>query len=566
MNNSIKKLFTKNIIIEKFYTKIPVCFFYNFSALLLIIADGVIVGHSYKTSDALNAINLVSPITVLLGAFVQLPASGLSFTCSKAIGKGDKTKYHRYVKGGIILTFLLMGIFIATIPALSYGALCLYPINENLLNMAIEYYSGTGLGVVIGTISTVGTYLLICLGRTKTLIKLSFIECFCKILVTYTIVRIFNGGLAGAGWSNFITNSVRCLLTIWFLRYEIKSGLKIKGSIFKEIKEIIKHGAPSMLSFLTSPVQTYITNFILLRYLGDDGILVKSVGFYAVNMSLIFVNSVIQAANPFLGLSSTLKDWSLTNSLLKNIIVIVVAFTSIYSFVSFVKPEWFFYLFGEMNPSVQCFRYFLAFSFFFVFTGLNKAIFNILIYYNKKLVSTIIDFSTSVVYFMILLVIYALHDTNKLFFSYPMSAATETLLFILLILGIINKDSKKNNLKTWIFNYKFGTTSELLLNFDKSVILSDINSKFYYKIKPTILKCFAHIKPKPRCSLTVRTGIVQDGSDVIFYLFDNGAKCENLKFESKDTADKDIKITYQSFQKLNYYKISTTDKTLINSK
>ena len=67
---------------------IPAMLITNLSTLLLVSVDGIVAGNLVG-SDALSAVNIFYPVTVLVGAISILVASGVSTSLSTAMGRND---------------------------------------------------------------------------------------------------------------------------------------------------------------------------------------------------------------------------------------------------------------------------------------------------------------------------------------------------------------------------------------------------------------------------------------------------------------------------------------------
>ena len=87
--NLKKKYRRKNFLIRKKYLEyVPVLFITNLSTLLLITIDGIFVGN-YIGSAALAAVDMFTPVAVLISAYIALIAHGIADNFADALVGND---------------------------------------------------------------------------------------------------------------------------------------------------------------------------------------------------------------------------------------------------------------------------------------------------------------------------------------------------------------------------------------------------------------------------------------------------------------------------------------------
>ena len=99
-----------NLIVKKIFEYMPSMLITNLSTLLLISADGVVVGNFIDDMDlSLSAISVFYPASLLISVFTTLMAIGISSALSNCIGYNDNEKLN-YVKNA--MKFLLVIAFL----------------------------------------------------------------------------------------------------------------------------------------------------------------------------------------------------------------------------------------------------------------------------------------------------------------------------------------------------------------------------------------------------------------------------------------------------------------------
>jgi Na+-driven multidrug efflux pump len=256
---------------------IPAMLITNISALLLISVDGIVAGNLVG-KEALSAVNIFYPVTVLVGAITMLVASGVSTCLSTAMGKNDHAALDRIKAASVRVTIVMAAaVAIVQIPVV-WLVVRSYGLSEEMYRMTMQYAVGIMICTPLGLISTVGTYQLQIAGKMKILMGLSVIEGLANLGFDLLYTGAFHMGIAGTGYGTATANIIRCTLTVLYL-YRRTDMLRsdTKKVDPADVKNILGVGVPDASYALINALQSYLIMKILLAAFGTDGGVIKGV-------------------------------------------------------------------------------------------------------------------------------------------------------------------------------------------------------------------------------------------------------------------------------------------------
>lgn len=275
---------------------------------LYVVVDGIFVGRGVGV-DALGAVNIALPFTLLITALATLMSIGGTTITAIRLGRGDEEGandafLHAATAAlfiGVVLMLVGM-VFPRQIGAAS-GA------NDTFLDLTAEYifyYSAFSLPFVAsvilqGFVRNDGSPILV----SASVIAGAALNVFLDWLFVFPLqmgvagAAIASGLGQAAGLILLLTHFVRRQGALRFRRFAPSPALW--GKIFKR-------GLPEMITQFGTPVMTMCMNLVLIRELGDLSVSAFSVLSYLTSLTQGVFLGVSEGMQPLLGRSYGRKD------------------------------------------------------------------------------------------------------------------------------------------------------------------------------------------------------------------------------------------------------------------
>ena len=264
------------------------------------MVDGIFVSNGVSEL-ALAAVNISIPfINVLFGLALWFTV-GTSTLVSVARGRGDNDEANRifslnfYVLAGIAVAITLIGLFNLKSIAKFLGA------NDETMGYVTSY-----LGIIIlFSIFYILSYCLEVLVKTDGFPVLATV-CMClgavsNIGLDYLFVIKFNWGIDGAAWATGIAQVTS--FVIFFVHFMGKKSnlhfVRVKPD-FSIYKEIIPLGLPDCIMEVSSGVTVFIYNIVLVRLIGNSGVVIYTIISYIFNLVLMTMAGISQGIQPLI--------------------------------------------------------------------------------------------------------------------------------------------------------------------------------------------------------------------------------------------------------------------------
>jgi len=259
-------------------------------------ADSMIVGHIVGP-DAVSAINLVLPFVEVLNCFGFLICFGANAMCAQAIGCGDKEKVAKTFTT-TLLTVLTLGIAVSlSISFFSDEIVDLLSDDKRLDQMAYDYIHTYALGGWLQMMSYGMCLFVATDGRPRMVTRAVVGGAIANGFFDILLIAILDMGVKGAALGSLSMFIVNILILVYYLR-QPSSSYKIAWpgkSCFGIFLANIKEGAPVTLSNSLMAVTILLINWIVLSYLGADGLFLWSVCLQMLLLSYVFIDGIIES-------------------------------------------------------------------------------------------------------------------------------------------------------------------------------------------------------------------------------------------------------------------------------
>lgn len=246
------------------------------------IVDGVFVSN-FVNKTAFAALNLIFPLTMILGSLGFMMGAGGSALVAKTLGEGDKEQANK-IFSGVVYSTIILGVVVslcviffvepiakllgATDEMLPYcviygqiliGAQVLFMV-QNLFQTFFIVAEKSGLGFAVTAIA----------GVTNIILDAAFIV-GAKL------------GLAGAAYATIIGQFVGAVIPIVYFALPNKSLLRLGKATFapKMLFKTVTNGSSELLSNVAASVVSMVYNIQLLKFAGEDGVSAYGIIMYA---------------------------------------------------------------------------------------------------------------------------------------------------------------------------------------------------------------------------------------------------------------------------------------------
>ena len=238
------------------------------------VVDGLFVSN-YAGKTAFAAINLVMPFIMVLGGMGFMIGTGGTALVAKVLGEGEKKEANRYFSMMVLVT-LLLGVALSVV-----GVIFMRPVSrllgatEAMMDDCVLY----GRIVIAFTftfmLQNVFQSFLIVAEKPKLGLAVTVAAGVTNMVLDALFVGGFGWGIAGAAVATGLSQCVGGILPlIYFLRPN-NSLLRLRKTRL-ELRPILKacgNGSSELMSNISSSFVSMLYNFQLLRFAGEDGVL-----------------------------------------------------------------------------------------------------------------------------------------------------------------------------------------------------------------------------------------------------------------------------------------------------
>lgn len=372
------------------------------------VVDGLFVSN-YVGKTALAAINLVMPITYILGGLGFMVGTGGNALVAKTLGEGENEQANKYFS--MMIYFVLIFGFIAAILV----ALFIRPISvllgakDDMLNDCVVYGVITLLCNPVYMVQEMFQNFFVTAEKPKLGLMVTVIAGVMNMVLDALFVAVFKWGIAGAAIATGLSQCVGGIIPIIYFIRPNTSLLKIvkTGFDWRAIGKACYNGCSELLSSVSGSIVSIVYNFELMKHAGEDGIAAYSVMMY---IQFIFVSIFVGYS---IGISSITgyhygsKNTFELKSILKKSTVLTFSVGLILMGISELLAVPLSKIFVGYDPELlkMTVHGFRLFVFSFVIVGFNIFSSSFFTALNNGTVSAIISFLRTIVFQLIPVVV-----------------------------------------------------------------------------------------------------------------------------------------------------------------
>lgn len=263
------------------------------------LIDGLIISR-FLGENAMAAEGIVHPFFSITGLFSGLLAVGMQVRCARAIGRGNRKEYNRFVSAAVCVGAVIALIIAALVLCFSKPVVVLLGASGNaaeLAEPAAQYLKGIGFGIP-ALIMTAILSPALQLDSGRALIRRgALLDAVSNVLMDIAAVKL-GWGMFGIGLATTVASYLNLFCQCsFFLKKDRVLHLVRPDVPFKEFMHMIADGSDMAVRRLSTTVRPIILNAIIISYGGATAMSVLSVRNSLSNFVDIFAVGVASAVS-----------------------------------------------------------------------------------------------------------------------------------------------------------------------------------------------------------------------------------------------------------------------------
>ncbi len=290
------------------------------------IVDGLFISNIVG-AEAFAAVNLIMPVTMILGSFGFMFGTGGSALVAKTLGENKKKKANE-IFSMLMVVLAVLGVVLAII-----GRIVLRPMagvlgaTEEMLPVCITYASILMLALPFFMIQNSFQSFLVVAEKPRMGLMISIISGVTNMILDFLFIYVFRLGVAGAAFATGISQVVGAIVPIIYFLRPNDSPLKLIRPSF-DIKMLIQsaaNGSSEMVTNIANSLISMLYNWQLMRIAGSDGVVAYGVIMYA---GFIFTGTYLGysiGSAPIVGYNYGAKNTTELKNVLKRSLILLGA-------------------------------------------------------------------------------------------------------------------------------------------------------------------------------------------------------------------------------------------------
>lgn len=319
---------------------------------IYILVDTLIIGQGVG-AEGISALNIFLPFYSLYMGIGLMFGIGAGILMSTEDGIGNIEKSKKYFITSILcvslVTIILTLVSIFNLRKISYilGA------NENSINLVMEY----GRYIVFAAPIFICTNFLGPIVRNRKDPNLCMVAVLLgagiNIVLDYIFVFPMQMGMKGAAMATVIGSLITSLVLLThFIKKKNRIKICIKGISFDMVKKIISCGSSSFLMEVASGFVIFIFNIQILKYIGDNGIVIYGIISNCIIVGISLFNGIAQASQPIIATNHGADEVKRVRNVLKYAMYTTIAIGIILFDIVFVFTKEVILVFVKVDESI----------------------------------------------------------------------------------------------------------------------------------------------------------------------------------------------------------------------
>lgn len=319
---------------------------------IYILVDTLIIGQGVG-ADGISALNIFLPFYSIYMGIGLLFGIGGGVLMSREDGMGNIEKSNQYFVCSF-LSVLLVTIIFTILSVCNLRRVCYFlGASENNIGLVMEY----GKYIVLSTPIFICTNFLGPIIRNRKEPKLCMIAVLfgagINIILDYIFVFPMKMGMEGAAIATIIGSLITSLVLLThFLKKENRVKISISKVELDKIKKIVACGSSSFLMEVASGFVIFIFNIQILRYIGEQGIVIYGIISNCILVGIALFNGVAQASQPVISTNYGANEIQRVNNILRYAMITTILIGSILYAIIFLFTKAVILVFVKADESI----------------------------------------------------------------------------------------------------------------------------------------------------------------------------------------------------------------------
>lgn len=516
----------------KFLANLPTLLMTSLSTFIIITTDSWVVS-TFAGKDALAAIGMVAPFSLISCIIVNILLQGIPACLVYAMGKNDPSEVNRTLCAsyrlkywGAILTTLFQ------IP-LAFAILNSYETSPEIFRMAWIYAIGIMVGAPFGLYSTLGMYELQSYGKLKSILSLTLFEGILNLLLDLLFSWLTGEAITGVTLGTLVATICRCVLTVWYQRRHTDVFKFEPVPCWSKMVEVIKIGFSNGLMVGMLGLQNWLMTWLVSKELSDSGLAARSVCILGLSVAMIIITSISTNTRMLTGLLYGAGNHEGVRLIRRRSLAYIGLFVGLLTTLILIYPESLFYFYGYDTVDELDKEALRIFSLFFPLTGFINvyvAFFNS--HLRPKTATIIVVLNNAVILIPLALLMSYFTDGNGIWWSYPISAGLTLIITLYIVLKNYRQRNKEQEKNLYI-TIKPNDGCECSMMVTDHLEENGVSKQLAYRagmLVEEICGKMASTDERIHTDIELYVGC-ESINKVVIVLFDNGKKL-NTKFDS----------------------------------
>lgn len=291
------------------------------------IVDGLFVSN-FVGKEEFTAINLMTPMFIILGAVGFMFGTGGSALVSKTLGEGESEKAKR-IFSMLVCVIVITGVLFTALGEIFLPQIAvLLGANEEIYEYCIIYGR-----IMLGSLTF---YMLLYIfqsffavaEKARLGLIVTVISGIMNIVLDALFIIVFKWGIIGAAVATAISQVFGGLFPFIYFLAKNNSLLRLKKPLwnFKLLLKACTNGSSEFLSNISASVIILLYNFQLMKLAGNDGVAALGAIMYIATISSSVFSGYTVGSSPIISYNLGAQNKSEMNNLLRKSLVILFIF------------------------------------------------------------------------------------------------------------------------------------------------------------------------------------------------------------------------------------------------
>ena len=315
------------------------------------LVDGIVVGQ-YVGTDAFSAINLYTPVGLVVAVFFSIFCAGAKILAARSIGKRDSQNTSR-IMSTAMATMIILG---------AIGALVTVMFSEDIADVVCRESASRGYFIdylmIMGTccIFTIAcTYTGFSVdvdGRPRLSLMAHIISAVTNIGLDILLVGVLALGVQGAAWASIAASCVSCIVcgTHYFCKRCSYRLHPVMSFSFRAFGHNIRYGIPLAVGFLVTVLVVFSLNTIIQTWQGADGLFAMSVCINMITIAIMLTGGLGSMVQTIGGFLKGRRDTTGLRMLVGRDLLLLCVFSAFFVLAVELFPGLFARMFGADSP------------------------------------------------------------------------------------------------------------------------------------------------------------------------------------------------------------------------